>query len=135
MTMTARSLRTETDAPHAQGVHGAGSRNYQPSQATRVLMILKNECAGPTNCTTLEALAARTGMNGRALREIIGDLEKAHQVLTDFTDGYYVCETPEQAERATRRLESQVLRMQERIAARRHMATLLDRKPVQGRLL
>lgn len=122
-------------APRSQGVHGAGSRTYQPSQATRVLLILKNECVGPANCTTLEALAARTGLNGRALREIIGDLEKARQVLTDFTDGYYVCETPEQAERATRRLESQVLRMQERIAARQQMAALLEPRPVQERLL
>ena len=55
------------------------------------------------------------------VRDIVRDLELARKVLTDFSEGYYVCETVEEAERATRRLESQVKNMQERIVARREM--------------
>jgi DNA-binding FadR family transcriptional regulator len=132
MTVKAYSSVTRNVATKAQGVHGAGARTYRPEQATRLLLILKNECAGPANRTTVEALAARVGMNGRAVRDAISDLEKSRQVLTDFSEGYYVCETAEQAEQATRRLESQVKHMQERIEARRAMAADLIRQ--QARL-
>jgi hypothetical protein len=101
--------------------------------ASRVLMILKNECVGPENTMTVDALATRVGLNGRAVRDIVRDLEVAQQVLTDFADGYFVCRTADEAERSTRRLESQVANMQERIEARRKMATALIR--VQRRLL
>lgn len=109
-------------ASRSQGVHGAGARSYKPDQANRLLLILTNECVGPANRKTVDELAARLGMNGRAVRDAISDLEKARRVLLDQTDGYYVCETAEQAERGTRRLESQVDHMQERIDARRVMA-------------
>jgi len=117
----------------SQGVHGSGARTYRPEQATRVLLILRNECVGSDHTMTVEALAARVGMNGRAVRDVVRDLEVAQLILTDFTEGYYVCETSDQAERATRRLESQVRNMQERIEARRIMAADLVRE--QRRLL
>lgn len=119
------SALTHNYASRSQGVHGAGGRTFKPEQATRLLLILKNECVGPENRKTVDELATRLGMNGRAVRDVISELEKARQVLTDFSEGYYVCETAEQAERATRRLESQVANMQERIAARRAMAATL----------
>lgn len=116
---------TQNVATRAQGVHGSGARNFKPDQANRLLLILKNECVGPARMMTVETLAVRLGMNGRAVRDAVSELEKAGQVLTDFTEGYYVCETVEQAERATRRLESQIRNMQARVDARRVMAAEL----------
>lgn len=116
---------THNYASRAQGVHGAGARSYKPKMAMRVLFILKNECVGTERRMTVEQLAARVGLNGRAIRDIVRDLEVAHMVLTDFADGYYVCTTVAEAERSTRRLESQVRNMQERIEARRAMAANL----------
>src|SRR4051794_41016791 len=104
-------------ATRAQGVHGSGARNFKPEQANRLLLILKNECVGPANMMTVEVLSARLGMNGRAVRDAVSELEKAGQVLVDQTEGYYVCETAEQAERGTRRLESQIRKMQARVDA------------------
>ena len=109
----------------SQGVHGSGARTYRPEQAARVEMILKNECTGPQRRVTVEGLSDRVGLPGRAVRDIVRDLELARKVLTDFSDGYYVCETAAEAERATRRLESQVRHMQERITARREMTQQL----------
>lgn len=124
---------TRNFASHSQGVHGAGARTYPPHMATRVLVILRNECVGREHMMTVESLAARTGINGRAVRDIVRDLELAQLVLTDFADGYFVCQTVEEAERSTRRLESQVANMQKRIEARRQMASRLDQ--TQPRLL
>jgi len=109
----------------SQGVHGSGSRGYRIEQADRVLHILKNECVGADCRMTVEDLADRVGILGRALRDIVRDLELKQLVLTNFSDGYYVCTTRAEAERATRRLESQVRNMSERIAARRAMAERL----------
>jgi hypothetical protein len=61
------------------------------------------------------------------VRDIVRDLELQRRVLTDFAEGYFVCQTAEQAERSTRRLESQIANMQERIDARREMAADLVR--------
>lgn len=127
------SKLTHNYASHSQGVHGAGARTYKPEMATRVLFVLRNECLGPLNVMTVEALATRVGLNGRAVRDIVRDLEVSGLVLTDFAEGYYICETAEQAERSTRRLESQVANMQERIEARRKMVAELVR--LQRRLL
>ncbi len=109
----------------SQGVHGSGSRQYRPEKAEQVLRILKHECVGPDNVKTVEDLAARVGLLGRALRDIVRDLELAQLVLTDFSEGYYVCTTRAQAERATRRLDSQVRNMCARIEARRAMSEQL----------
>lgn len=129
------SLLTHNYASRSQGVHGAGGRSFKAEQANRLLLILANECVGPDNRKTVDELAARVGMNGRAVRDAISELEKAQRVLTDFSDGYYVVETVEQAERATRRLESQVTHMQERIEARRAMAAAMVARPLQEVLL
>ena len=123
----------ENYASYSQGIHGAGARSYEPEQLDRLLLILTSECIGPRHPLTVAALSARVRMNGRAVRDAISNLEKSRRVLTDFSDGYYVCETADQAERATRRLESQVARMSERIKARRFMAAELVRE--QGQLL
>lgn len=133
MVNRAYSTLTHNYASHSQGVHGAGARTYKPEMAMRVLMILNNECLGRENTMTVEALAARIGLNGRAVRDIVRDLEIAQQVLTDFADGYFVCQTADEAERSTRRLESQVANMQQRIEARRKMAATLV--TMQRRLL
>jgi DNA-binding transcriptional regulator YhcF (GntR family) len=127
MTAQAYSTLTHNYASRSQGVHGAGARTFKPEQANRLLLILQNECVGPSNRKTVDELATRLGMNGRAVRDAISELEKERKVLTDFSEGYYVCETAEQAERATRRLESQIRHMQDRVVARRDMAANLDR--------
>ena len=114
-----RSLRT-------QGIHGSGARSYKPEQAAHVLMILNNECVGRSHAMKADALGDRVGLLGRAVRDVVRDLELGRKILTDGTDGYYVCETVEDAERGTRRFESQVKNMQERIAARREMTRDLD---------
>lgn len=127
--MKAHSKITANYASRAQGVHGAGGRTYKPEMATRILAILCNECVGPAQAITVERLAARVGLNGRAVRQVVGDLELAGKVLTGYPtegeSGYFVCETAEQAESLTRRLESQVGTMQKRIDARRKSAQLL----------
>src|SRR5215831_8402656 len=115
------SRLTHNYSSHSQGVHGAGSRSYKPEQARRVLLILRNECVGAEHTMTVDALATRVGLNGRAVRDIVRDLELARMVLTDFADGYFVCRSAAEAERSTRRLESQVANMQQRITARREM--------------
>ena len=122
---------TNNYSSYSQGVHGSGGRTYTPSQAQHVLSVLINECRGPHERMTVEELSDRVKMQGRALRDAIRDLEVAGLVLTDFTDGYYVCRTAEEAESATRRLESQVLNMQKRIDARRKMADGLIRTQPQ----
>jgi DNA-binding FadR family transcriptional regulator len=127
------SKLTHNYASRSQGVHGAGARTFKPEQANRLLLILQNECVGPGNRKTVDELATRLGMNGRAVRDAISCLEKERKVLTDFSEGYYVCETAEQAERATRRLESQMGQMQERVESRRYMAATLVRS--QAKLL
>lgn len=130
----AYSTLTHNYASRSQGVHGAGGRACKPEQSNRLLMLLKNECVGPAHRMTVDDLAARLGMNGRAVRDAISELEKARKVLTDFSDGYFVCETAEQADRATRRLESQVMHMQERIVARLAMAAAMPSALVQDGL-
>lgn len=112
---------------HSQGVHGSGGRAYKPEMAERVLCILCAEAQGPANTMTVNALADRVGLLGRTVRDIVRDLELQRRVLTDFAEGYFVCQTAEQAERSTRRLESQVANMQQRIDARREMAADLVR--------
>jgi hypothetical protein len=111
----------------SQGTHGDGARSYKPEQAAAVLHILRNDCVGPDHLMTVDELADRVGMpgKGRAVRDIVRDLELQHLVLTNFGDGYFVCCTRLEAERSTRRLESQVKHMQERIDARRVMAEYL----------
>jgi DNA-binding GntR family transcriptional regulator len=110
----------------SQGIHGSGGRAYSKGKATLVLHILRNECVGPDCRITVDDLSGRVGLLGRAVRDIVRDLELAQLVLTNFSDGYYVCTTREQAERATRRLDSQVQNMCARIEARRAMT---DRLP------
>ena len=122
---TTYSKTTENVASRSQGVHGSGARTYRPDQAARVLLILRNECVGAEHTMTVDTLAARVGLNGRAVRDIVRDLEIARQVLTDFSHGYFVCRTADEAERSTRRLESQVTNMTQRIVARRAMTAEL----------
>jgi len=124
---------TQPYATRAQGVHGSGARSYKPEQAERVRLILLNECVGRLNKMTAETLADRVGLPGRALRDVISDLEKAGRVLTNFGDGYFVCETVEEAEESTHRLRSQVRNMTERIDARDRMSGELEE--LQRRLL
>jgi len=116
---------TTNVSSRSQGVHGAGARTFKPEMANRILMVLRNECVGELNRMTVEQLATRVGLNGRAVRDVIRELEGTGQVLTEFSEGYYVCTTAVEAERGTRRLESQVQQMQQRIAARRKMAARL----------
>ena len=105
----------------AQGIHGSGSRGYTPAMARRVLMVLLNQCVGPQNRKTVEVITQLAGLQGRSLRAVISYLENHKLVLTNFTNGYYVCTTVEEAQRGTFRLESQVRSMTRRIAARREM--------------
>lgn len=127
--MQAYSKITTNVASRAQGVHGSGARTYKPEMATRILFILRNECVGPDNAMTVEALAARVGLNGRAVRQAVGDMEVGGVVLTDQPTkgaaGYFICDSADQAESFTRRLESQVEKMQRRIDARRRSAAAL----------
>ena len=109
----------------SQGVHGSGGRSYPPDKAGEVLRILKADCVGPSRRIKVADLADRVGLLGRAVRDIVRDLELAGLVLTDFSDGYYVCTTRAEAERATRRLDSQVRNMCARIEARRRMTERL----------
>ena len=133
MAHAAYSYQPGGRSARSQGVHGSGARTYRPEQAARVEMILKNECVGRRNTMTAETLADRVDLPGRAVRDVVRDLELARKLLTDFSEGYYICETAEEAERATRRLESQVKHMQERITARREMT--LQLRTEQERLL
>lgn len=127
--MKAHSKLTANYASRAQGVHGSGSRTYKPEMADRILAILLAECVGPERAITVESLAARVGLNGRAVRQAVGDLELAGRVLTGYPtkgeSGYFVCEAAEQAESLTRRLESQINAMQKRVDARRKSAQQL----------
>jgi len=91
-------------------------------------MILTAEAVGPEHAITVADLADRVQISGRALRDVVRDLELAKRVLTNFSDGYYVCVTPDQATSATRRLVSQVQNMQARIDARRTMTAELARR-------
>lgn len=124
--MKAHSKITANYASRAQGVHGSGGRTYKPEMADRILAILLAECVGPDRAITVEGLATRVGLNGRAVRQCVGDLELAGCVLTGYPahgeSGYFVCQTTEQAESLTRRLESQIGTMQKRVDARRKSA-------------
>jgi hypothetical protein len=107
-----------------QGVHGSGSKTYSPQDAQRLTDVLKR--MGPT---TVEDLADLLNMGGRAVRQILSDLDGVAFLLGGDDDGVLSCEWADEGDHKTRRLASQIKNMQERVERReRYAAAFLNRR-------
>lgn len=103
------------------GVHGEGAVDYTPQQARRVLADLA-VYEGAHRRTTVEQISERTGVAGRTVRQILSDADGVTVLLAGDDAGVYVAAYAEDADRLTRRLESQARRMNERAERRRGYA-------------
>lgn len=97
---------------YTQGVHGSGSRDYEPEHVARVVAALKD------GCTSVAAVSERTGIAGRTVRNIVSDYDGVEFLLGGSGNGYQLADGRDDAERLTRRFESQVNHMADRIARR-----------------
>ncbi len=103
----------------AHGVHGNGSRSFDPDQRRAVVQALL-AASGPLS---VEELADLTGVPGRSVRAIVSAADGESFVLGgDMRGGYVVAATLEDAERLSRRLGSQIREMARRLARRRGLA-------------
>ena len=101
----------------AQGVHGAGWRDYTPEQYTRVVEAVRRD--GAAAAVTVAQVSEATGIPGRTVREIVSDADGVEFVLGGSGNGYQIATSPADAERITARILSQASRMRDR--ARRRM--------------
>jgi hypothetical protein len=110
----------------AQGVHGAGSRSYNRAQYDAVVAAFL-DADGPV---TALALHLRTGVPGRAIREIMSAADGVEFLLGgDARRGYCRAESPAHAEQLTGRFMSQVGKMGDRVLRRR---AYVERAPDAG---
>ncbi len=100
------------------GRNDGGSQAYTPQQKARVLHELRAH-VGIDSPTSSEELARLTGVNGRALRHIFGDIDGVDLVL-GFAgrDKLFVCACEAEAQEFTGRLASQAAKMQFRVHRR-----------------
>lgn len=113
----------------AQGVHGAGQRTYSIEQYNAVvsqILLLRER-----QQITVEEVSQRTGVPGRAVREIVSVADGVEFLLGGGgNDGYELATYQEDAKRITARLESQAKRMMERVARRKiKMEELVQNQP------
>jgi hypothetical protein len=102
----------------AHGVHGSGQRTFSAEQYNLVVAVIAGLRSGQT--ITVEEVASKTGVQGRAVREIISTAD-GHAFLLggDGNGGYQLATYLEDAARITARLESQAKRMLERVNRRK----------------
>jgi hypothetical protein len=115
----------------AQGLHGAGSREYDSRQASHVLEAIHSS-TGRGESLTVEDLVARTDVPGRTVRAILSDADGV-ELLLGSAAGYFVCEFADDGDPLTRSLRSQIAAMSARVERRERYAVELPRR--QGRLL
>lgn len=107
-------------ATRGQGVHGSGGRDYSPAQYRLVVDAIKAIPDG--HAVTVELVSNATGVPGRTVREVISAADGVDILLGGEGNGYRRATCPSDAERLTRRYESQVRRMAERVERRRAWA-------------
>lgn len=110
----------------AQGIHGQGGRGYHLSQTIRLLQIM--ESTSRRQRVTVEQIALQLGLGGRAVRQMLYDLDGVTFLLGEREDGVFICTFADEADRLTRRLQAQVSSMQTRIARRHQFARGLTRQ-------
>ena len=113
-------------ASRAHGTHGSGARDYDGKQAASVRHVLRGH-VGAASAVTVDELARATGIGGRTVRAVLSDLDGRDFVLGVAGDGVYVCETADEADGLTAKLESQARKMGERVERRRAFAAGLPR--------
>ncbi len=107
----------------SQGIHGSGARQYTARQYAEIVRLIQAE-AGRRSLTVKE-LSDRTGISGRTVREIVSNADgDAFLIGGDSNDGYRLASCRSDAERSTARMESQMVRMRERVRRRRALADL-----------
>lgn len=98
---------------------GSGSRDYEEGEYRRVVEAMRSWHVGPAGAVKREDLSREVNVEGRTVRSILSEADGVEFVLGDGDDGTFVAETAEDAESATRRLESQARKMQARASRRR----------------
>ncbi len=103
----------------AQGVHGVGSAEYTPEQYDFVVKIFKSmPCP-----VTVAQLHQATGEKGLTVRQIISAADGVDILLGGSgAHGYERATTREEADRLTRRFQSQATKMWNRISRRESAA-------------
>lgn len=81
-------------------------------------MVAVIRALGLGESVTVEALAQRTGVSGRTVREIVSAADGVDFLLGGEGNGYQLADTPADARRLSARLGSQAARMQARLARR-----------------
>lgn len=108
------------------GANDAGSRTYAANQRAAVIAELRRH-VGKNHATTMNDLAIACRINGRALRQLISDLDGVELLLAFNEDVIYVAETADDADQFTGRLRHQAERMLERVQRRDTLAVTLPR--------
>ena len=110
----------------AHGVHGQGTRAYTPAQRSAVVAALRSH-VGPDRAVKVAALAAEAGVPGRTVRQLLSDVDGQEMLLAGGNEGVWVASLPDEAEEFTRRMESQIGAMAERVRRRRRLARRFDK--------
>src|SRR5580765_25973 len=117
-----------TSGSVAQGVHGSGSRDFDPQERQRVVAAVRTAAASKP--LTVEDLVARTGVAGRTVRAILSVVD-GDELLLGGTRGYFVADYAEDAAALTGALRSQVASMSARLERRERAAQHLPRRQEQ----
>jgi hypothetical protein len=101
------------------GSKDSGTREYTSDERARVVAELLKH-VGSYHATTIETLGKTVHVEGRALRQIISDVDGVDLVVGyDDHDRVFVCEHGYQADHHTAKLLAQARAMQERAERRR----------------
>jgi hypothetical protein len=101
------------------GSKDSGTREYTSDERARVVAEMLKHVSS-YYATTIEMLGKTARVEGRALRQIISDIDGVDLVVGyDDHDRIFVCEHSYQAEHHTLKLLSQARAMQERAERRR----------------
>jgi DNA-binding transcriptional MerR regulator len=108
------------------GSKDGGSREYTPADLRRVLSAIE-PCRGQNKGTSLNDLSVATRVGGRALRQILSDIDGSAFVIGFDGDNVFIAVTAEETYRMTNRLKSQAREMLNRAERREALAATLPR--------
>ena len=106
----------------SQGVHGTGPTTYTDEQMARVVRYVAVFSLIHMQ-RTVQQIHKETGLSGNTIRKILSDGDGVYFLLGGNGIGYIFAPTAQGGEQLTARLESQVSKMQQRIARRKKYAS------------
>ena len=104
-----------------------GSREFTPAEERLVVRTLLRY-VGRENATSMKAMEAATGLQGRTLRSIISAHDGIDYVVHSTEAVLYVCEFADETERTTRRMWATANRIKARALRREEKAKELPRR-------